>query len=161
MRRLICALLTLLLIVSMLPGCSERVKEPVTFYYLRQSYQENMDTLIASEVREVSGHRDNLKYLLSFYLMGPADKELRSPLPRNTVLYQLEQEASEVSITLSDTASVLSDSEFTLAAACLSLTCMDLLPLESVTIVSGSRNRTIRRDDLVLTDTVKPEEDTK
>ena len=161
MRRLICSALLLLLLLALLPGCSERSKEPVTFYYLRQNYQENMDTLIASEVREVSGHRDDLKYLLSFYLMGPADKELCSPLPRGAVLYQLEQTDTELTITLSDTSSTLSDGEFTLASACLSLTCMDLLPLESVTVASGSRNRTIRRSDLILTDTVKPEENAK
>ena len=32
-----------------------------------------MDTMIASETREASGHRVNLRYLLAFYLMGPAD----------------------------------------------------------------------------------------
>ena len=161
MKRILCAALALILAFSLLSGCGERVKEPVTFYYLRSGYQENMDTMIVSETREASGHRDNLRYLLAFYLMGPADKELSSPLPRGTVLYALEQETDSVTITLSDTSASLSDSEFSLACACLSMTCMDLVPVEEVTITSGSRSLTLRRDKLILTDTVKPEEDKK
>ena len=161
MKRILCAALALILAASLLPGCGERVKEPVTFYYLRSGYQENMDTMIASETREASGHRDNLRYLLAFYLMGPADKELSSPLPRGTVLYALEQETDSVTITLSDTSASLSDSEFSLACACLSMTCMELVPAEEVTVASGSRSQTLRRDNLILTDTLKPEEDKK
>lgn len=161
MKRILCAALALILAFSLLSGCGERVKEPVTFYYLRSGYQENMDTMIASETREASGHRDNLRYLLAFYLMGPADKELSSPLPRGTVLYALEQETDSVTITLSDTSASLSDSEFSLACACLSMTCMELVPAEEVTVASGSRSLTLRRDNLILTDTVKPEEDKK
>ena len=161
MKRILCAALALILAFSLLSGCGERVKEPVTFYYLRSGYQENMDTMIASETREASGHRDNLRYLLAFYLMGPADKELSSPLPRGTVLYALEQETDSVTITLSDTSASLSDSEFSLACACLSMTCMELVPAEEVTVASGSRSLTLRRDNLILTDTVKPEENKK
>ena len=161
MKRILCAALALILAFSLLSGCGERVKEPVTFYYLRSGYQENMDTMIASETREASGHRDNLRYLLAFYLMGPADKELSSPLPRGTVLYALEQETDSVTITLSDTSASLSDSEFSLACACLSMTCMELVPAEEVTVASGSRSLTLRRDNLILTDTLKPEEDKK
>lgn len=152
MKRLLSIFLAGLVLISLLPGCGERVKEPVTFYYLHSSYQEKMDAPIASEVRETAGHRDNLKYLLSFYLMGPVDKELYSPLPRGTVLYQIEQAPGSVTITLSDTTNALSDSEFSLACACLSLTCMDLVSASEVTVISGNRDLTMRRDNLILTD---------
>ena len=161
MKRILCAALALILAASLLPGCGERGKDPGTFYYLRSGDPENMDTMIASETREAAGHRDNLRYLLAFYLMGPAGKDLSSPLPRSTVIYSLEQEPDSVIITLSDTSASLSDSEFSLACACLSLTCMELVPAEEVTITSGSRSLTLRRDNLILTDTVKPEEDKK
>ena len=91
--------------------------------------------------------------------MGPADKELTSPLPRGTVLYQLEQTEDAVTIGISDTSEALSDSRFSLACACLSMTCMELLPVKEITVVSGSRNTTIRRDSLILKDTIQPQED--
>lgn len=159
MKRLLCLVLTAAVVICLLPGCAERVKEPVTFYYLRTSTGRDLGPEIVGEVREGSGHRDNLRYLLSFYLMGPADKELSSPLPRGTTLYQLEQTESSVTISISDTTQTLSDSRFSLACACLSLTCMELLPVKEITVISGSRNTTIRRDNLILKDTVVPQED--
>ena len=95
MKRLLCLILTAATLICLLPGCAERVKEPVTFYYLRENPSRGLGPEIAGEIREGSGHRDNLRYLLAFYLMGPADKELTSPLPRGTVLYQLEQTEDE------------------------------------------------------------------
>ena len=159
MKRLLCLILTAATLICLLPGCAERVKEPVTFYYLRENPSRGLGPEIAGEIREGSGHRDNLRYLLAFYLMGPADKELTSPLPRGTTLYQLEQTEDAVTIGISDTSEALSDSGFSLACACLSMTCMELLPVKEITVVSGSRNTTIRRDSLILKDTIQPQED--
>ena len=154
MKRLLCLILTAATLICLLPGCAERVKEPVAFYYLRENPSRGLGPEIAGEVREGSGHRDNLRYL-----MGPADKELTSPLPRGTVLYQLEQTEDGVTIGISDTSEALSDSRFSLACACLSMTCMELLPVKEITVVSGNRNTTIRRDSLILKDTIQPQED--
>ena len=160
MKRLVCAALaaTLLFITF---GCRQQMKESVTFYYLNSAYQETMDSPIVGEEREVAGHRDNLKYLLSFYLMGPISKDLVSPLPRGTLVYNITQEDTELTIELSNTSALLTDSEFSLACACLSMTCMGLANVENVTIVSGSRSLTISRDNLLLNDTVTPEETAK
>ena len=159
MKRLLCLILTAAMVLGLLPGCAERAKEPVTFYYLRENPGRGLGPEIAGEIREGSGHRDNLRELLSVYLMGPADKELTSPLPRGTILYQLEQTEDSVTIGISDTTDALSDSRFSLACACLSLTCMELLSVREVTVVSGSRNTTIRRDSQILKDTIQPQED--
>ena len=113
------------------------------------------------EEREVTGYRDNLKYLLTFYLMGPISQELSSPLPRGTQLYSIGQDSAELIIELSDTASTLNDSRFSLACACLSMTCMGLTNAERVTIVSGSRSLTFASDNLLLSDTITSEENTK
>ena len=161
MKRLICLILAAVLLLPLLNGCGEQIKEPVTFYYLRRNYREEMDGLIACEEREASGHRDSLEYLLAFYLMGPVDEELRSPLPRGTILFSLHQEGTELTLSISDTSSSLTDYEFSLACACLSLTCMDLVSVEEVTVTSGSRSLTLGRDSLTLTDNIKPEETTK
>ena len=58
MRRI---LSLILLLAFLLTGCSaygERLKEPVTFYYLRSELQYFVDDgVIASEERESAGHR--------------------------------------------------------------------------------------------------------
>ena len=161
MKRLICTLLAASLLLSLLSGCGQEMKEPVIFYYRKDAYEEKMVSPIAGEEREVAGHRDNLKYLLTFYLMGPISQELASPLPQGTQLQSINQSSEELTIEISDTASTLSDSAFSLACACLSMTCMGLANVENVTIVSGSRSLTISRDNLLLNDTVTPEETAK
>ena len=161
MKKILCAALAAVLLISLLPGCGQKMKEPVTFYYQVTDYQGTMACPIAGEEREVAGYRDNLKYLLSFYLMGPISKDLISPLPRGTMLYNITQEGTDLTIELSNISALLTDSEFSLACACLSMTCMELANVENVTIVSGSRSLTIRQDNLLLNDTVTPEETAK
>ena len=160
MKRLFCLALTAAVLLSM-SGCGQKMKEPVTFYYLNESYQATMYCALVCEEREVAGYRDDLKYLLSFYLMGPIGKGLTSPLPRGTLLYTVNQEGAKLTIEISNTSALLSDSEFSLACACLSQTCMGLTNAEEGTIVSGNRNLTLNRDNLLLNDTVTPEETEK
>ena len=70
-------------------------------------------------------------------------------------------EGTELTIEISNTSALLTDSEFSLACACLSMTCMELTNAENVTITSGSRSLTLSRDNLLLNDTVSPEETVK
>ena len=93
--------------------------------------------------------------------MGPISQELFSPLPRGIQLYGIQQDSGELTIEISNTAATLSDAEFSLACACLSMTCMGLTDTDSVTIVSGSRNLTLNRENLLLNDTITQEENTK
>lgn len=166
MKRTIC----LILIFSMLlSGCTlftGRIKEPVEFYYVRAEYPyASEESIIGSEEREASGHRDNLSYLLALYLIGPSDDELVSPIPKGTRIYSVEQREDGVFLNLSDTAATLTDSGFSIACACLSLTCMGLTGQESVTITSGDRTVTMTSDTLMLyditTETPTTEEETK
>ena len=161
MKRLCCVALAVGMLLTLLAGCDQKMKESVIFYYRKDAYQEKMDCPIAGEEREVAGYRDNLKYLLSFYLMGPISKDLVSPLPRGTLLYSITQEGADLTLEITNTSALLSDSEFSLACACLSMTCMGLTNAENVTIVSGSRSLTLSRDNLLLNDTVTPEETAK
>lgn len=153
MKRILCLILVFSLILS---GCSlfgERIKEPVTFYYVRSEYSYNTtDSILASEEREASGHREDLSYLLALYLIGPADDELVSPIPKGTRIYSAEQAEDTVFLTLSDTAATLTDSGFSIACACLSLTCLGLTGAEKVTITSGDRTVTMSADTLMLHD---------
>ena len=160
--RFLCLLLCLCLF---LPGCSgELMKDPVTFYYPRREYQYGAeDGVISSEQREASGHTNDLRYLLSLYLIGPSSDELVSPLPWGTRLLGVSRENGTVTLELTDTAQSVTDTEFTLACACLTMTTLSITGGDEVTITSGSRSVTMSRDSLTLIDdsTASTTEETK
>lgn len=153
MKRIFCLILVFALLLS---GCSltgERIKEPVTFYYVRGEYPFTAkDSIFSSEEREASGHRDDLSYLMALYLIGPTGEELVSPIPKGTRIYSAELKEDTVYLNMSNTASTLTDSGFTIACACLSLTCIGLTGAEKVTITSGDRQVTMTEDTLMLFD---------
>ncbi len=142
----------LLAVMLLLGGCAQ-VKEPVTFYYLQRQYLYGEENgVIVGEAREASGHREDLRYLLALYRMGPSGEELRSPLPAGTELMVLDQTDTAVHIVISDTSATLTDSKFSLACACLARTCLEITGCEEVTITSGSRSVTMSWDNLLLFD---------
>lgn len=142
----------LLLACLLLTGCGSHIKEPVTFYYVRASYQEDMQNIIATEERESSGHRQDLSYLMALYFMGPAGDDLVSPIPRGCSLLHVSIEGGVITLELSDTENSMTDAQFSLACACLSLTCLDMTLADSVTVLSGNRSVTMTADNLVLLD---------
>lgn len=145
-----------LLVSWLLAGCSflhNEFEESASFYYPRKVYDYHGQTpVIASEVREVTGHLQELEYMMSLYLMGPLDKELGSPFPPGTRLVQVSQDDNGLTVELTDTGRALTDIRFSLACACLSKTCMELCGVESVTVVSGLRSLTTAQENLLLTD---------
>ena len=143
-----------LLCIFLLSGCGDTLKDPVTFYYLNSGYEEDMSSAIGSELREASGHRDDLKYLMALYLMGPAEEDLQSPLPAGTTIQSAQRHDKNVTLTLSDVSDSMTDARFTLACGCLTLTCLDLTDASSVTIISGDRSLTLDADDLLLQDLI-------
>ena len=163
MKRFMIVLLTVCLILS---GCSfggEWIKEPVTFYYVRENYQKDMEQVLSSEVREAAGHRDDLSYLLALYSMGPSNDGLLSLLPKNTSIIPTERTNYSIALTLSENTQNMTDADFTLASACIAMTCMDLMEIQQVTVISGDRSITIREDNLMLNNSIvkKPQEETK
>lgn len=163
MKRLICLLLISCLCLT---GCSmagEWIKEPVTFYYVRESYQKDMEPVIASEVREASGHRNDLPYLLALYSMGPSTENLKSPVPRNTKIVPTERTDDSIVLSLSEAVLAMNDADFTLASACIALTCMELIDIQQVTVICGDKTITIQEDNLLLYNTLieEPQEETK
>jgi len=156
----------ILLFSVLLSGCSSlgvRIKDPVTFYYIRNDYREDMGSVVEAEVREASGHRYDLPYLLALYSMGPSDEELRSPIPGNITILPVEHSEDGLVLSLLDDTHVMTDAEFTLASVCLALTCMDLIEVEQVTLVCGDRSVTINADNLLMNGSnyLKLPEDTK
>lgn len=150
MKRQICSLLLLALLLG---GCGNfaQMKEPVSFYYVRQDYSSDMLEVLDSELWEAAGHRDDLHYLLALYFMGPSREDLISPLPPDARLISLEQ--SDSCITLNLTELSMSDADYTLACACLARTLLGITDAQQITIISASKNVTLYKDNLALCDT--------
>ena len=163
MKRLINVFLLFCLFLSGCTMIGERVKEPVTFYYVRENYQKEMDQVILAEVREAAGHRDDLPYLLALYSMGPAKEDAIAPFPRNTRIIPIARSEHSMEISLSDSVHTLSESEFTLAGACIAMTCMELTDVDQVTVICLDRKVTIGKDNLLLYSDMlqNPQEETK
>ena len=114
-----------------------------TFYYARQDFAYGTPGgAIGSEQREIRGHEQDLDYLLALYLEGPLDEKLRSPLPGKSRvrILNLETVGDALHIKLSDLSATMSDSEFTLASACMTRTCLEILNVQAVFIESGDRS---------------------
>lgn len=163
MKRMICLILAMCFLFS---GCGffgERIREPVTFHYLCTNYPEDLCCVINTEQREASGHSTDLAYLLALYQMGPAAETLRSPLPAGTQI-RVEKQDGQLLLELSEAAQALSDVEYTLACACLTLTCLDIIPTEAVTVSCGDRSKTMTGNSLILYDEIEiisPTEETQ
>lgn len=153
MKRSICAALC---VIILLCGCAvsgERIKEPVYFYYVKNELDyRSANGVIACEEREASGHRDNLAYLLALYQMGASSEELRLPFPERTVISIEEQTNQEIKLVLNHEAFDMSDAEFSLACACLTLTCTELTDAERVTVTCDQRSVSMTRESITLVD---------
>ena len=154
MKRIVCLLMTAVVLFSLI-GCTAPKMDSVSFYYCRKpdAYQcFKSDGVITSEDRDLTGHGDDLHYLIALYLAGPLDETLVSPFPKKTRLLTVSFNNNHVNLELTNLAGSLSDSEFSLAAACLAQTCMDFTGCGSVTIKSDIRRITITSDNVVLHD---------
>lgn len=152
MKRILCLLLICSLFLS---GCGffgERIKAPVTFYYLCDKYQKDLCCVIVSEQREASGHVGDLPYLLALYSMGPISDEIAPPLRPGTQITS-KQEGDQVYLELIVNGTPMSDIDFSLACACLTLTCLDITGAQAVTIRCGDRMKTLDSSAFTLYDT--------
>ena len=159
MKRLI-GFLFLPLLILLLAGCGSSSLEGISFFYCRHpnAYQYfESDGVIAAESRDLSGHNGDLQYMIALYLAGPLEESLISPFPRNTRLIEAKKQNSTIHIELSDLGNSMTDSEFSLAAACLSKTCMLFADGTDVTIKSGVRTITLNAENMVLLDSAIPE----
>lgn len=157
-------ILSILLLVSiLLSGCSTQDSNAVLFYYCRdpQQYQYfEPDAVIRSEARDLLGHRNDLKYMLGLYLAGPLEEDLVIPCAKSTRLLSVTNDGGRILIELSDHNNNLTDSEFSLACACLALTCMDFTQCGDVTITSGERSVTMNSESIILADILPQQETT-
>lgn len=154
MKHLVCLMLSFCLCLS---GCStpgQWIKEPVKFYYIHGDYQQDMEEVIVSEIREASGHREDLPYLLALYSMGPTNADYKSPFPPNTVILPIEHSGGNIVLSLSENALRLTDVEYTIASACIAMTCMEITDTQQVSVVCEDKSVTIGKDNLLLSGSV-------
>lgn len=165
MKRVLCIILVLALF---LPGCAlgqERMKEPVTFYFLRQHTSvDDYDVFfsegaVGSEIREAAGHREDLNYLLTLYLQGPLDSNLKAIFPLGSKVMDTKLENGKLTIIMNALSFRSNEMEQTISCACLAKTCMELTGAEVVTIESFAPDnhvlvsRTFTAENLLFTDT--------
>ena len=160
MKRLYFAFFLVLLLIS-LSGCQSPEPDDVFFYYCRdpqqyQYFEEN--SVICREYRDLTGHQADLQYMAGLYLAGPMEEGLTAPFTKSTRLLSIQKNDSSILVELSDHAETMTDAEFSLSCACLSMTCMDYFPCDEVTVTSGSRSITMNRDNIVLLDSLPNQE---
>lgn len=161
MKRFILVTVILSLLFS---GCAfggDGLKEPVTFYYLRDhSDPEDYDAFftegaIGFEEREASGHRQDLNYLLKLYLRGPLNGDLESPFPVGSRITDIQLEDRTLTVTMNFIPSQYNDMELTISCGCLAKTCMGLADVDTVTVQAFNQEgkpffvRSFTQSDLV------------
>ena len=156
MRKIIALTLCVLLLVG-LTGCME-ASDTVNFYYARydDSYTYGQpNAVIAGEPRDVTGHGQDLKYLLTLYFHGPTMEYLRTPFPSGMSLRSVELVDDMLYVQTSSSLTLLRGTDLTLACACLAQTCFDLTDASSITITAdglGYVSMTLTRDSILLMD---------
>lgn len=172
MKKMITAFLAFCLLLSLF-GCgaeSNPDEEAILFYYPRVTGEYEYgasDGVISFEERDPAGHRNNLRYLLTLYLLGPVDESLVSPFPDGCQILDLKREEMEVTITFNSSLLTLKDMDLTLACVSLARTCFGLTDAQILRIISESTDgqttidETITRQQLLMEDTPLPTESTK
>ncbi len=153
MRKKCLILGMILCLLPSLLGCRFHKSDTMDFYYVRSRYQYGEPQgVICPESRDVTGHVQDLSYLMALYLSGPLDEGLSSPFPRSTRLLNLYIQNNTLFIELTPTGSSFSSSDFTLASSCLALTFLYFSNVDQVTVTSGENTITLNTENLLLYD---------
>lgn len=166
MKRISCVILICLVLFTSCsqPESNRNLQDSVDFYYLRTELSyNNADGVITAEKREAAGKQDDLKYLMELYIQGPTTEHLKSPFPKNLRLIDVKVLGDTVFVKLSNRFATLTDTDLTLACACLTKTCLSLTEANQVTIsadtqaLDGSQSITLSENDLLLLDQITTE----
>ena len=156
-------ILSLCLLAALLAaacGCgAEQPGESVNFYYQRSAYvYGTADGVIAAESRDISNRANTLLYLLTLYFQGPIDPGLKAPFPDDCSIQSVSRDGSTLCVTLDPCFATLTDTDLTIACACIARTCFSLSDATQVQIrAEGGQehhnvNVVISVDSLLLDD---------
>ena len=158
MKSNLCLVLVFALLLA-LCGCGSATgKDQATFYYPPIEFDfGSSNGIMVPELHDVTGHADDLWYLISLYLRGPTDPELKFPFPEGTILVELEQVESTLHVTLSSGSAKLESVDLLTGCGCLAQTCFAICDAQVVhidSLVSAAGNSvdmTFTRDSILLT----------
>lgn len=157
MKRVLSLFLIFALTLS-LSGCfSHAPDNPVRFYYLRDENHivyGSGDGMVTYEQRDVSGHADDLRYLIPLYLQGPLDEGLVSPFPTGSRLLTLSSNDNEITLVFNEAFARLKGIDLSLAYVCLVQTCTSLADIQSVHILVLSDNKHVLIDEIITIDSL-------
>ena len=164
--RAMTSLFLIMVLLLGLCGCGSAGRDEAVFYYQRMEFDYGSDSgVFVPESHDVSGHAGDLRYLLSLYLRGPSDQELKLPFPSGTLLVELEEAEGVLSVVLSSSAATLDSVDLLTACGCLAQTCFSICDAETVHITSlqsasgQAVDMTFARDSILLTgNEILPEE---
>ncbi len=135
------------------------INDPVVFYYPQAEIVNGTeDAVIGHEIREASGHRNDLEYLLAVYLQGPLDNNLRNPFPVTAKIVNIRQKDGRLHLMLNAAVASKKNMELSIMGACLAKTCFDLTDFSAVHIESNSLadgssiSLNFQRENLILVD---------
>lgn len=159
MKRFVCLILVIAVLVA-IPACaSDRPEQPGNFYYRRPEIGfSGTDGVIAAEERELADIHGDLEAMLLAYFAGPESGDLESPFPRDTALIGWDLHNSRLTVDLSEDFSQLSGVDLTIACACIAKTFLELTDASSVAIradgalLNGSDSIVISENSLSLAD---------
>lgn len=161
MKKITALILFFSLFLSM-AGCSSpssQYEQPVRFFYpVKMADRKDGQPIIEQEVREGLYYRDSLQDLVNFYIHGPKNQELYSPVPADAYAVKIMQNGRRATIYMSNAFARLTGMDLTLACFCLGHTLIEYKQLDQVsicvkdTLLDGKESIVIRKGAITLWD---------
>ena len=165
MKKFLCILLTILLLIPLI-GCQRHNdSNAFTFYYPRSDFgydtleEKFYDEIIAKEIREDISPSTTYE-IISIHLKGPIIQDFANPYPENLSLETVVAEGETLYITVSDHLSYLTGIDLIVACACLGKTGMELTSTTTVQIscrkalLDGKKSIILQNDLIIVNDAV-------
>ena len=167
MKKIIC-IIVITASLFLILGCNSVSKQnhnTVLFYYIHNDFKYGTESgVITSTAVTVDAEYSDYEGLLNLYFNGPTNYESISPFPAGISLVNFQMDNNKVQLVLSPHMATLSDSEFTVACACLTRTVVEMTGIGTLHItIQGPQNKenntwTFTLNDFTYFDTVSHEQ---
>lgn len=159
MKKTICVILAIVLVIGLFGCADQELQKPGTFYYYRNDTTfSGTDGVLAPEKRELGGIEGDLDAILALYCSGPDSRELTNPLPTGCAVPRWTLEDNVLKLHFSQDFAALSGVELTIAAGCLARTFLPLSGAEKLiltadgALLNGETALSLSLSDLRLRD---------